>query len=115
MEEETKNDNTTTYGETIVGKTFNPSGNVEVDKIKNLYAEIIDILVREFNGSDYPITAELKRTAISQALIAQMCAVKVITFKEAVDVEEPTETETASGVTQPATEGTEEETTEEKE
>ena len=60
-------------------------------------------------------TAELKRTAISQALIAQMCAVKVITFKEAVDVEEPTETETASGVTQPATEGTEEETTEEKE
>lgn len=35
--------NELTYGQQAVGLTFNPSGNEKVQKVKELYAEIIDL------------------------------------------------------------------------
>lgn len=70
-----------TYGEKAVGLTFNPSGDEKVNKVKQLYAEIIDIC----NNSLESIPSEKSRLfkiAITEAQTAQMWAVKAITFKK---------------------------------
>jgi hypothetical protein len=74
-----------TFGEKAVGLTFNPSNNNNVQKIKELYAEIIDILHEiERPASDNISSNDINRLvdiAITQAQTAQMWAVKVITLK----------------------------------
>lgn len=76
-----------TYGEKAVGLTFNPSGDPKVLKLKQLYAEIIDILNTDKtrgNASTYEISGEAKRLysiAITQAQDAQMWSVKATTFR----------------------------------
>lgn len=68
-----------TYGEKAVGLTFNPSGDANVQKVKELYAQIIDLV----NGMITPDIAEknrLLKVAITEAQTAQMWAVKGITF-----------------------------------
>ena len=70
-----------TYGEKAVGLTFNPSGDANVQKVKELYAEIID-LMRSYNSNE--VTSEkarLEKIAITEAQTAQMWAVKAITWK----------------------------------
>lgn len=72
------------YGQKLVGLSFNPSANDDVTKVKQLYAEIIDILDadcknRNLNGQ--PDTAELHSYVKMQALSAQMIAVKQLTWK----------------------------------
>ena len=70
------------YGERAVGLTFNPGGNPDVDKVKKLYAEIIDLISRIEDGSNYSeFKRELKKEATMSAVTAQMAAVKVITYK----------------------------------
>jgi len=71
-----------TYGETAVGLDFNPSGDDDVKKVKELFAEIIDLcdVLR-----DDAKTGEKKRlfsVAITEAQGAQMWAVKAITFRD---------------------------------
>lgn len=73
-----------TYGQKAVGLTFNPSGDSKVQKVKELYAEIIDIVM----NNAYPVeggkTTEmqaLSTESIRQAQAAQMWAVKAITWK----------------------------------
>jgi len=73
-----------TYGEKAVGLTFNPSNDPKVQKVKELYAEIIDIVI----NNAYPVeggkTTEmqtLSTEAIRQAQTAQMWAVKAITYQ----------------------------------
>jgi len=73
-----------TYGEKAVGLTFNPSHDPKVQKVKELYAEIIDIVI----NNAYPVeggkTTEmqtLSTEAIRQAQTAQMWAVKAITYQ----------------------------------
>jgi len=68
-----------TVGEVAVGKSFNPSQDPTVDKLKTLYAEIIDIL-DEDRGSNRDERARLASVAITEAQTAQMWAVKAITF-----------------------------------
>jgi len=70
-----------TYGERAVGLTFNPSGDEKVQKVKELYAEIIDIC----KDCQNPGPGEGNRilaVAITQAQTAQMWAVKGITYRE---------------------------------
>lgn len=72
-----------TFGEKAVGLTFNPSGDKNVEKIKRLYADIIDVLkdlypTRTDGNREQQI---LIRKAISEAQGAQMWAVKGITYK----------------------------------
>lgn len=74
-----------TFGEKAVGLTFNPSGDEQVNRVKKLYAQIID-LCNEMRtpNSDNQISNERNRLlsiAITEAQGAQMWAVKAITWK----------------------------------
>lgn len=78
-----------TYGQTMVGASFNPSQNPQVDEVKDLCAKMIDMCKEildneprytEFN--DLSFRGQVCRDAITQLVIAQMMAVKAITFKQ---------------------------------
>lgn len=72
-----------TFGEKAVGLKFNPSGDERVNKVKELYAEIIDIMhdERRTDGSDKdPEVNRLCSVAITEAQGAQMWAVKALTL-----------------------------------
>lgn len=73
------------YGEKAVGLTFNPSGDQKVEKLKQLYAEIIDILDLERDsakdGKRGPEQPRLFSIAITEAQTAQMWAVKAVTWR----------------------------------
>ena len=74
-----------TYGEKAVGLTFNPSGDQKVQKVKELYAQIIDLcLDLTTHESDNQVCNERNRLikiSITEAQTAQMWAVKAITWK----------------------------------
>ena len=72
-----------TYGEQAVGITFNPANDPVVQKLKTLYAEIIDICDTERkNINAMPgEKARLLSVAITEAQTAQMWAVKGVTYK----------------------------------
>jgi hypothetical protein len=71
-----------TFGERAVGLTFNPSGDPKVARLKELYAEIIDICDESrqalMGGSE---AHRLYAIAITEAQGAQMWAVKAATWK----------------------------------
>lgn len=69
-----------TYGQKAVGLTFNPSGDQRVQRVKELYAEIIDLLADHRNG-EYGEKARHYSIAITDAETAQMRAVKAITWR----------------------------------
>ena len=77
-----------TFGERAVGLTFNPGNNPEVDKVKKLYADVIDQLndarsevqKAEDDGSKGE-KMRLYSVAITEAQAAQMWAVKAITWR----------------------------------
>jgi len=72
-----------TYGEKAVGLTFNPAGDADVVKIKELYSQIIDICNNKRLNLDKDTEGEKARlfsVAITEAQTAQMWAVKAITF-----------------------------------
>lgn len=70
-----------TFGEKAVGLTFNPSNDPMVQKVKELYAAVIDVMV---NLKPKDCSAEEHRLidiSIMEAQTAQMWAVKAITWK----------------------------------
>lgn len=70
-----------TYGEKAVGLSFNPSGDKDVERVKKLYAEVIDFCYNagaRTNGE----RARLFSVATTDAQAAQMWAVKAITWKD---------------------------------
>jgi hypothetical protein len=74
-----------TYGEQAVGLTFNPSGNPDVDRVKQLYAELIDLCAGHRDSLDKGARGERARLfsiAITEAQTAQMWAVKALTWRE---------------------------------
>ena len=76
-----------TFGEKAVGLSFNPSGDTTVNRLKSLYAEIIDIChdARCGNPTTVDGKSELGRLysiAITEAQTAQMWAVKAATWKD---------------------------------
>ena len=68
-----------TFGGQAVGRSFNPSQDEKVATLKNLYAEIIDILNSD-RGDNRDERARLASVAITEAQTAQMWAVKAVTF-----------------------------------
>lgn len=68
-----------TYGEKAVGLSFNPSGDPDVTKVKQLYAEIIDLLNSK-RGDRKDEGSRHLAIAITDAETAQMRAVKGLTF-----------------------------------
>lgn len=73
-----------TFGEKAVGLTFNPSGDPLVQKLKSLYAEIIDICESERSSLADPRDGRgrLYSIAITEAQGAQMWAVKAATWRD---------------------------------
>lgn len=69
-----------TYGEKAVGLTFNPSNDPNVQKVKELYAEIIDLINGLPTEAGPSEKTRLMKIAITEAQGAQMWAVKAITL-----------------------------------
>jgi len=73
-----------TFGEKLVGLTFNPSGDDKVGKAKRLCADLADLLHYEMYRGQGEITelqSRLYAHAIGEILNAQMNVVKVLTLK----------------------------------
>ena len=72
-----------TFGEKLVGATFNPSGDDKVAKAKQLCAELADLLHDDFSNkaAHSSLGATLAEHAIGEILNAQMSVVKVLTLK----------------------------------
>jgi hypothetical protein len=71
-----------TFGEQLVGLTFNPSGDPKVQRAKELCAELADLIYSEsriIESSFLRNTLELH--TYGEILNAQMNAVKILTFK----------------------------------
>jgi len=69
------------FGETLVGLTFNPSGDHKVQRAKELCAELADLIKPEMNAIASPLKRMLCKHTIGEILNAQMNVVKVLTFK----------------------------------
>jgi hypothetical protein len=71
-----------TFGEQLVGITFNPSNDDAVSKAKRLCADLADLLHEENKKSETsPLKAVLYQHTIGEILNAQMNVVKVLTLK----------------------------------
>jgi hypothetical protein len=72
-----------TFGEKLVGITFNPSGDPKVQKAKELCAELADLLNdnRQKDIEGLFIEHSIFSAAITDILKAQMMVVKSLTFK----------------------------------
>ncbi len=84
MEEEVtvKETKILSFGEILVGIEFDSTNEDKVTKVKNLMAEIANIVLEEYNAEGKsPIKSLLFDHAIGEIVSAQMAAVKVITFK----------------------------------
>lgn len=68
------------FGEKAVGLSFNPSQNVEVEKIKRQYADIIDNLNNLREKAQSPDEGRMLSLAITESQSAQMWAVKAVTW-----------------------------------
>ena len=71
----------TTFWKKAVWLSFNPSWDEKVNKVKELYAEIIDLL-DSIRWNQRTEQARLLSVAITEAQTAQMWAVKGITWKD---------------------------------
>jgi len=70
-----------TFGQKAVGLTFNPGGNPSVNKIKKLYADVIDELNEERERTENPEAKRQLSVAITEAQTSQMWAVKAVTWQ----------------------------------
>jgi hypothetical protein len=84
-----------TFGEKLVGLTFNPSGDQKVQRAKELCAELADLLNENYNnpyqegdldkgiapGYSDQLKESIFQHTIGEILNAQMNVVKLLTFK----------------------------------
>jgi hypothetical protein len=72
-----------TFGEKLVGLTFNPSGDDKVYKVKRLCADLTDVLYDDIpeDGERTFLQDQLFNKAIFDILDAQMTSVKLLTLK----------------------------------
>lgn len=85
--QETQSTPQLSFGQQLVGLSFNPSGNPKVQRAKELCAELADLLNehqenKTKNDEKTSFTeAQLFSHTIGEILNAQMCVVKLLTFK----------------------------------
>lgn len=70
-----------TFGQKAVGLTFNPSGSVPVQQIKERSAALIDTLNDYRNATDDGEMKRMLSVAITEVQTAQMWGVKGVTWK----------------------------------
>lgn len=73
-----------TFGENLMGITFNPSGNQTVHEIKTKFAEIADLINKHYEErTDYQFEALIIfQNCLQHLLDAQMNCVKLVTYKQ---------------------------------
>lgn len=70
------------FGDLLVGRSFNPSDDARVDRIKEITSELAEILKDSYTTSDKnPVTSILFDQAVGAIVTAEMLVVKVVTFK----------------------------------
>ena len=70
------------FGQKLVGLTFNPSGDDKVARAKQLCADLADLLHKDFYENETTgLKTDLFRHAVGEILNAQMNVVKVLTLK----------------------------------
>lgn len=70
------------FGELLVGIEFNPSNDDKVAKVKQMMAEIANLMKDSYNEEQKsPVKSLLFDHAVGELVNAQMAVVKVITFK----------------------------------
>lgn len=69
------------FGHRLVGLDFNPSGDPDVIRVKELAAEMAEILKNNYENKRAPLKSLLFDHAVGEILNAQMAVVKVLTFK----------------------------------
>lgn len=70
------------FGQKLVGLTFNPSGDPKVNKAKELCAELADLLHKDYyESAASALKVQLFNHTIGEILNAQMNVVKVLTLK----------------------------------
>ena len=83
------------FGDLLVGRSFNPSDDTRVDRVKEICSELAEILKESYTTSDKnPVTSILFDQAVGAIVTAQMMVVKVVTFKipeDAIDGEKSTD------------------------
>jgi transcription termination factor NusB len=70
-----------TYGQELINLSFNPSKDSKVDRLKELAAEMVDIVNDDDVRGNENLHANLKTWSINQILQAQMAAVKAVTYE----------------------------------
>lgn len=70
------------YGEKLVGISFNPGGNEEVNAVKLQFAQIIDVMHELRSRTTNAEVARMCSIAITESQTAQMWAVKAVTWRE---------------------------------
>lgn len=84
MQEVTSQPTPLTFGQQLVGLTFNPSGDSKVQRAKELCAELADLLNDHNTDNNAQVTGFSQRLfshAVGEILNAQMNVVKVLTLK----------------------------------
>jgi hypothetical protein len=71
-----------TFGEKAVGLSFNPSGDMDVRRLKEQFAAVIDTMDNMRFASSTPESMRMFSVAITEAQGAQMWAVKAATWKD---------------------------------
>ncbi len=78
----TENEKELSFGEKLVGLTFNPSGDAKVQRAKELCAELANLLNDHNEQSETSqFSQRLFSHAVCEILNAQMNVVKVLTLK----------------------------------
>jgi len=76
-----------TYGQKLVGLTFNPSGDPEVIRVKQFFADLIDTTYNKMGAEDLSEAfINIYVDTITNLVTAQMWAVKMLTWKNEVKV-----------------------------
>lgn len=71
-----------TFGEKLVGLTFNPANDDKVSKAKKLFADLADLVHDDCQVSETsPLKDLLEKHTYGEILNAQMNVVKVLTLK----------------------------------
>ncbi len=71
-----------TYGQKLVGLTFNPSADPKVQEVKEKCAELIDLIQECWTPNTSRMATEFYNEAVMQIVLAQMLVVKGLTWKD---------------------------------
>ena len=70
------------FGEQLIGVTYDPASEDQVIKIKSMFAEIAELMKKDYTENNrHPLKSLLFDHAVGEIVNAQMAVVKLITLK----------------------------------